>query len=107
MFYGLNLTLHWSPITLACLIAAVLGDDVIGELAVEEGANGVYALGARDFGDIGRRLDAKMAQSALPEVPQHDAVITAEFDDERIGPAGQNALHHSIGEHLEVKLHVT
>ena len=46
--------------------AAMLGDDVVGKLAVEERADGADAMTARDFGDVRRRLDAEMAHAALP-----------------------------------------
>ena len=63
---------------------AMLGDDVVGQLAIEERADGADAVAARDIGDIGRRLDPEMADAASLEVAQHDAVIAAELDDERI-----------------------
>ncbi len=86
--------------------AAVLGNDVLGELAIEEGADGADAEAARDIGDIDRRLNAEMAHPAFVEVAQHDAVIAAKLDHKRIGAPFQNARHHRPGEGLEVHLHV-
>jgi hypothetical protein len=85
----------------------VLRDDVFGELAIEEGADGTNATAARDIGDVYRRLDAEMPDATLLEMSQHDAVIAAELDDEGIGLRGQKILHHRPGEGLEVLLHVT
>ena len=65
--------------------AAMFGDDVVGKFAIEESADGADAAAARDVGDIDGRLDAEMTDAALMEMAQHDAVIAAEFDDERIG----------------------
>ena len=64
--------------------AAMFGDDVVGELAVEERADRVDAAAARHFGDVDRRLDAQMTDAALVEMPQHDAVVAAQLDDERV-----------------------
>src|SRR5262249_55788027 len=49
--------------------ATVLDGDVVGEFAIEKSANGGYALSARNFGDIGRRLDAEVTQAAVLKVP--------------------------------------
>ena len=40
------------------------------------------------------------------EMAQHDAVIAAEFDDERIAASSEDVRHHRLGECLEMRLHV-
>src|SRR5262249_12487011 len=59
--------------------AAMLGDDVFGELAIEEVADGADAAVSRDVRDVHRWLDAEMADTALLKMSQHDAVVAAEF----------------------------
>ena len=51
----------------------------------------VNAVTTRDIRDVGRRLDAEMPHAARVKVTEHDAVIAAEFNHERIGTAAEHS----------------
>src|ERR1700761_7623318 len=85
---------------------AMLGDDLFGQLTVEERADGANPAVARYVGDVHRRLDTEMTNAALLEMTQRDAVVAAEFHDERIGTPGEDISYDCLGKGLEVRLHV-
>src|SRR5262249_22378544 len=84
---------------------SVLGNNALGQRLPKELANRLDALFACDVGDIRRWLYAEMADAPGFEMPQHDAVIAAELDNERIITSG-NCIDSEMGEPFKVHLHV-
>src|SRR5690606_27267361 len=89
-----------------CVSLAVLRHDPVCELLVEEFANRRDAVTRRHGRDVLGRLDAEMAHPAVLEMPQHDAVVAAELDSGRMLAALKILLRDSVGELLEVALHI-
>jgi len=54
------------------------------EVLVEELADRVHSPAPRDLRHVGRGLDAEVADAALREVAEHDAVVAPDLRDERI-----------------------
>ena len=82
----------------------VLGSDLAGEFFIEEPRDRLDSFLLRDLRDIGGRLNAQMANAGLLKILQHDSVIAAEFDHERIGRRKIIA-HHKFRELSKVFRH--
>jgi hypothetical protein len=79
----------------------VLGPDRGGGRLVEELAEHPDAPGPGEFGDLPGRLDAQVPHTGLRDRREHDAVVAADLDDERVGP-GQLGLQKTAGVPLEM-----
>ena len=83
---------------------AVLGKNIAVCRFIKESADRIDALFACGFSHVGGGFDPDMAQACLREMLQHDAIIGADFDHQRIG-IGQIIRAHRVGELAKMLRH--
>ncbi|ARX88763.1 hypothetical protein SMD44_08250 [Streptomyces alboflavus] len=83
---------------------AVVGADGAGGLLLEEVLAHPDAAGGGDVGDRTGGLHAQMPDAGLGDRREHDPVVAAEFDDERV-VAGQFGADETLGDAPEVFPH--
>src|SRR2546428_614625 len=83
-----------------------LCNDTLSQALIEEFTDRLNTLGARNIGDIHRRFDSKVTMTSLLEVTQHNSIIAAQLDNERIRTSSQDRFDHGIGQRFKVHLHV-